>query len=81
MKIRQKCHKKVKIGGKVRRLFHDTLGGTESDKNAHPNIQSKSAWVLLRGGIAVVGLPVIRQTVSRKGLTAHGLPVRLQGLS
>lgn len=43
MKIRQKCHKKVKIGGKVRRLFHDTLGGTESDKNAHPNIQSKSA--------------------------------------
>lgn len=44
---------------------------TESNKNAHRNIQDKRAGVLLRGGIAAIGLPVIRQTASRKVLTAR----------
>lgn len=58
------------------------LGGAPTyRKNEHGNIQGKSAGIVLRGGIAVVGLPVIRQTVSCKGLTPRGLPVRLQWLS
>ena len=47
---------------------------TESNKNAHRNIQDKRAGVLLRGGIAAIELPVIRQTASRKVLTARFKP-------
>lgn len=57
------------------------LGAPTYRKNEHYNIQGKSTGIILRGGIAAVGLPVIRQTVSRKGLTPRGLPVRFQGLS
>lgn len=52
---------------------------TESNKNAPRNIQDKWAGVLLRGGIAAIGLPVIRQTASRKGLTVRRTMIAVVG--
>lgn len=45
-------------------------------KNEHGNIQGKQTGIVLRGGIAVVGLQTVWQAVSR-AVIVHGL----QGLS
>ncbi len=57
----------------VQNLIECSSGAPTYRKNEHGNIQGKSTGIVLRGGIAAVGLSVIRQTVSRKGLTPRGL--------
>ncbi len=42
------------------------FGAPTYRKNEHGNIQGKSTGIVLRGGIAVVGLPALRQANSRK---------------